>query len=890
MVATRRGTRVAPQDEGSAAEQTPEKVISPTSPVQTRRSLRKDVQASDNSTDEGKSVVTSKSPVKSSTQITTRSRHRSGQSGADISEAESTASNSSTRRTRSRPSLGEVTDSTRKLRSLRSAVITEPIIESKENAELSEAESNCSSVSTRARKKQPGTASRLASTRSQRSGFVPQPTSDVSDAESTSCPVSGTRTMAIRSTRSSSGRHLSQKEDTSQAEQTSDAESCSSGVSLQPLARRSSRRKKSQLHSDEVELIGKMSKDDTQGQEILKMQIPKIDGEKSEALSSAGEEKVLPSPRRSFRNKPAIPKDEVIVIDDDEPESSVINKALDVEPLEVDETSSAKEVDLPLETSAMSSLQSSETQPEENLPDQLQLSDNLMEEEPALEKSQVSNDKDATEESNGDLQGVQEGANVSSSMKLHLFLDSDHSEKSEHDDDDDHKEEENNIDDEEEDHEQVVERQKSIKALKQPLQSKRGDSPRVDSNKKYLLESEDESENENIPGPSDDNNDHKEEENNIDEEEEDHEQVVERQISKKALKQPLQSKGGDSPGVDSNKKYLLESEDESENENIPGPSDDDDDDDFIDDEFENNMEEENYEQVVEKRKSKKASTQQLHDALGDGLFVIDTAPGVDPGKKYFLEPKGGEKEDKEVGEKGEMSSPEDDEDDDDDDDFIDKDEDEDEEETLLNRPKSGLTLSTSIDTGISLKEMGGLYINFDAEKPNPGPSLLNKMKKESKKKDELLQKSVITPDYEKKESVPPYMESQRKLKKSRKEERDKTTGRGWFDMKAPELTEELKNDLKALKMRSAMDPKHFYKKNDRDGFPKYFEVATVVDDPRDFYHSRVPKNQRKRTIVEELLSDSEFRRYNKKKFKEIIVEKAARAEGKKNRKKKKFRT
>ncbi|XP_040290966.1 deoxynucleotidyltransferase terminal-interacting protein 2 [Bufo bufo] len=828
MVATRRGTRGAPQDgdegERSAAEQTPEKVISPTSPVQTRRSLRKDVQASDNSTDEGKSVVTSKSPVKSSTQITTRSRHRSGQSGADISEAESTASNSSTRRTRSRPNLGGVTDSARKLRSLRSAVITEPIIESKENAELSEAESNCSSVSTRARKKQPGTASRLASTRSQRSGFVPQPTSDFSEAESTSCPVSGTRTRAIRSTRSSSGRHLSQKEDASQTEQTSDAESCSSGVSLQPLARRSSRRKKLQLHSDEVELIGKMSKDDTRGQEILKMQSPKIDGEKSEALSSAGEENVLPSPRRSFRNKPAIPKDEVIVIDDDddddddddEPESSVINKALDVEPLEVDETSSAKEVDLPLETSAMSSLQSGETRPEENLPDHLQLSDNLMEEEPALEKSQVPNDKDATEESNGDLQGVQEGANVSESMKLHLFLDSDHSEKSEHDDDDD-------------------------------------------------------------------DDDHKEEENNIDEEEEDHEPVVERRISIKALKQPLQSKGGDAPRVDSNKKFLLESEDESENENIPGPSDDDDD--FIDDEFENNMEEENYEQVVEKRKSKKASTQQLHNALGDGLFVIDTAPGVDPGKKYFLEPKGGEKEDKEV---GEMSSPEDDYEEDDDDDFIDKDEDE--EETLLNRPKSGLTLSTSIDTGISLKEMGGLYINFDAERPNPGPSLLNKMKKESKKKDELLQKSVITPDYEKKESVPPYMESQRKLKKLRKEERDKTTGRGWFDMKAPELTEELKNDLKALKMRSAMDPKHFYKKNDRDGFPKYFEVATVVDNPIDFYHSRVPKNQRKRTIVEELLSDSEFRRYNKKKFKEIIVEKAARAEGKKNRKKKKFRT
>lgn len=59
-------------------------------------------------------------------------------------------------------------------------------------------------------------------------------------------------------------------------------------------------------------------------------------------------------------------------------------------------------------------------------------------------------------------------------------------------------------------------------------------------------------------------------------------------------------------------------------------------------------------------------------------------------------------------------------------------------------------------------------------------------------------------------------------------EREKTSGDGWFNMKAPEVTEELKNDLKALQMRSAMDPKHFYKKNDREGFPKYFQVGWGV--------------------------------------------------------------
>ena len=106
-------------------------------------------------------------------------------------------------------------------------------------------------------------------------------------------------------------------------------------------------------------------------------------------------------------------------------------------------------------------------------------------------------------------------------------------------------------------------------------------------------------------------------------------------------------------------------------------------------------------------------------------------------------------------------------------------------------------------------------------------------------------------------------------------------------MKAPELTDELKNDLRALKMRASMKPKRFYKKN--DDFPKYFQVRTIVDNPADFYHSRIPKKQRKRTIVEELLADSEFRRYNRRKYSEIMAEKAANAAGKKFRKKKKFR-
>ncbi|NXV03174.1 TDIF2 protein, partial [Cettia cetti] len=267
----------------------------------------------------------------------------------------------------------------------------------------------------------------------------------------------------------------------------------------------------------------------------------------------------------------------------------------------------------------------------------------------------------------------------------------------------------------------------------------------------------------------------------------------------------------------------------------------------------------------------------------DGLFVIDTEPGMSSSQKYYLDDVGQDSDAEsklEGGEKDKDSDLEEDEEE-----LIDEDE-KDEDDDLLKNKVDILRLSSSIDPGLNIKKLGGLYISFDAKNQKPRSSV-NEPPKE-KKKDQLLQKSVITPDFERKECVPPYRESLHQLKKQRRAEREKTTGDGWFGMKAPEITSELKNDLKVLKMRASLDPKHFYKKNDRDGLPKYFQVGTVVDAPIDFYHSRIPKKQRKRTIVEELLADSEFRRYNKKKYQEIMSEKAAFAAGKRNRKKKKF--
>ncbi|ELW72963.1 Deoxynucleotidyltransferase terminal-interacting protein 2 [Tupaia chinensis] len=78
-----------------------------------------------------------------------------------------------------------------------------------------------------------------------------------------------------------------------------------------------------------------------------------------------------------------------------------------------------------------------------------------------------------------------------------------------------------------------------------------------------------------------------------------------------------------------------------------------------------------------------------------------------------------------------------------------KDEVSDDEDDLLNNTKSNLLKLTSsnIDPGLSIKQFGGLYINFSADKLQSKKRTLTQIKE--KRKNALLQKAIITPDFEK---------------------------------------------------------------------------------------------------------------------------------------------
>ncbi|KAK4199056.1 Fcf2 pre-rRNA processing-domain-containing protein [Triangularia verruculosa] len=107
------------------------------------------------------------------------------------------------------------------------------------------------------------------------------------------------------------------------------------------------------------------------------------------------------------------------------------------------------------------------------------------------------------------------------------------------------------------------------------------------------------------------------------------------------------------------------------------------------------------------------------------------------------------------------------------------------------------------------------------------------------------------------------------LPQKKKEEKD-NAGNDWFNIGRTELTPELKRDLQALRMRDVIaNGKQYFKKDNRKDFvPKYSQVGTIIAGATDGANQRLTRKERKRTIVEEVLSGSNTAKF-KSKFHEI---------------------
>lgn len=106
--------------------------------------------------------------------------------------------------------------------------------------------------------------------------------------------------------------------------------------------------------------------------------------------------------------------------------------------------------------------------------------------------------------------------------------------------------------------------------------------------------------------------------------------------------------------------------------------------------------------------------------------------------------------------------------------------------------------------------------------------------------------------------------------------KESTAGANWFDLPAPSAADlpRLAREVEAMRLRNALDPKRFYRKEDTKAgpLPKYFAIGHIVSTPSPFggpSRDDLPRAARKRTIVDELMDDDEARTYAKRKFNDL---------------------
>ena len=84
------------------------------------------------------------------------------------------------------------------------------------------------------------------------------------------------------------------------------------------------------------------------------------------------------------------------------------------------------------------------------------------------------------------------------------------------------------------------------------------------------------------------------------------------------------------------------------------------------------------------------------------------------------------------------------------------------------------------------------------------------------------------------------------------------------------LSPGVKSDLHLLKLRSVLDPqRHYRSKSIRPSAPEFSQLGQIIQGPAEYFSSRLPNKERKRTLVEEVLANEQFTSRFKKKYNEI---------------------
>lgn len=137
-----------------------------------------------------------------------------------------------------------------------------------------------------------------------------------------------------------------------------------------------------------------------------------------------------------------------------------------------------------------------------------------------------------------------------------------------------------------------------------------------------------------------------------------------------------------------------------------------------------------------------------------------------------------------------------------------------------------------------------------------------------------LMKKDETVGIERLSKLPKKESKTQKLKKMR-EERKKTIGSEWYHLKRPIMNDELKRELAVMRLEKYASPGIFQKRGATGGDQDYFEIGSIVNNPVTFYTDREYssidgiKSKSKLGFVDNLLQDQEFKKFSKRKFREL---------------------
>lgn len=95
----------------------------------------------------------------------------------------------------------------------------------------------------------------------------------------------------------------------------------------------------------------------------------------------------------------------------------------------------------------------------------------------------------------------------------------------------------------------------------------------------------------------------------------------------------------------------------------------------------------------------------------------------------------------------------------------------------------------------------------------------------------------------------------------------------WHEIPEIRMTPELEKDLRIIENRRHLDPKRFYKSSGtgrkKGQLPTRVHVGTVVVEAHEFYSGRLTKKERRKSILDEVMSDERITKYTKNKFRTL---------------------